>query len=129
MTSSLRGTTMIHDLMDSSLQNDPDITALEQAAAKARKKKLLIAAGVILLVPLYWAKGFLDVRSSLAEDGYTDLSVSPSGLFDWKFEGKKGASTCSGNVTRLPFSTSKSAFCHSIDPSGKASGSFGTSSD
>ncbi|MDI3282561.1 hypothetical protein [Polyangium sp. 15x6] len=115
--------------MDSSLQNDPDIAALEQAAARQRRKKLLIVGGVILILPLYWGMGFSSVRASLAEEGYTDIEVSPSGPFDWSFEGKKGASTCSGSVTRLPFSSSKSTFCYSIDASGRASGSLGTSKD
>ncbi|MDC0741675.1 hypothetical protein [Polyangium mundeleinium] len=115
--------------MDSSHQKDPDIAALEQAAAKERRKKLLIAGGVILCVPLYWAMGFSSVRGSLAEEGYTDLHVSPSGLFDWTFEGKKGASTCKGSVTRMPFSSSKNTFCSSVDASGRASGSLDTSSN
>ena len=115
--------------MDPSLQNDPEINELQQAAAKQRRKNFLIAGGVLLLGPLYWAMGFSSVRASLAEDGYTDISVSPSSPFEWKFDAKNGAATCKGAVTRLPFSTSKNSFCYSIDPSGKASGSLGTSTD
>ncbi|MDI1450956.1 hypothetical protein [Polyangium sp. 6x1] len=115
--------------MDASLQNDPEIAALQQAAAAKRRKTLLIVVGAILVVPLYWGMGFSSVRASLVEEGYTDLQVKPLGLFEWSFEGKKGASTCSGAVTRLPFSTSKNTFCYSIDASGRASGSLGTSKD
>jgi hypothetical protein len=114
--------------MDPSLQNDPDIAELEKAAANQRRKKFLIVVGVVLLIPLYWGMGFSSVRSLLERDGYTDLHVSASSLFDYGFEAKKGPATCKGTVTRLPFSTSTNSFCYSIDPSGRASGSLGTSS-
>ena len=112
--------------MDPSLENDPDLVALQRAAAVRRNRNIAIAAAVVLAPVLYWAMGFSAVRGMLEEQGYTDVKVAAASPFEFKFDAKKGASECSGAVTRLPFSTSSSSFCYSVDANGKASGSTGT---
>lgn len=61
--------------------------------------------------------------------GRAEVKVSPASPFEFELDAKKGAATCSGRVTRLPFSRSKSSFCHSVDASGKATGEVGSSGD
>ena len=82
-----------------------------------------------MLPLLYWAYGFVDVRAALEEQGYTEVQVSAASPFEFEFDAKKGDSECKGTFTRLPFSSSSSSFCYSIDPSGRARGSVGSSGD
>ena len=111
--------------MDADLDKDPEIAELKRADAARRRKRLIIAAAVVALPVAYWAYGFVSLRAALEADGLTDVKVSASGPFEYKFEGKQGDSKCSGAITRLPFSPSRNSFCYSIGPSG-ATGSSET---
>jgi hypothetical protein len=115
--------------MDPTLQDDPDILALKRAAAAKRRNTLIIGVAAIAMLPLYWLMGFSNVRASLEQEGYTDVQVSAAGAFEYTFDAKRGGSECKGRVTRLPFSSSKSSFCYSVDASGKASGSTESSGE
>lgn len=92
---------------------DPDIAAIEQAQKTQRLKRIGIAAGIVLLLLFYWLKSYAGVSGSLADDGYTDIKVSIQSPFEFGFEAKKGNSTCTGTVKKLPFSSSVSSFCTS----------------
>ena len=107
-------------------EDDPDIAELKRADAAQRRKRMMYVGAAIALPVLYWAYGFVAVRSALEQDGFTDVKVSASSPFEFKFDAKKGASMCKGTFTRLPFSSSRNSFCYSVGEGG-ATGSSETS--
>jgi hypothetical protein len=80
----------------------------------------LIALGVVallVLVPGLWVlKSWATVRSDLEADGYASPKVTFKGPFTFAFTAMKGASSCSGTVTRFPGSSSREEMCYEPTP-------------
>jgi hypothetical protein len=74
---------------------------------------VLVFAGLIVASIGWVLAGFGMVRASLTDDGYTDVKVSMRNPFTFSFDGKKGDSSCSGTITRLPGSMSREELCFS----------------
>lgn len=97
------------------MQPPPDDAALLREMKRTNKTPLFIGLGVIALIlvgsGLWVLSGFAAVRSTMKENGYTNLKVSVKGPFTYSFSGRKGTSTCAGTVTRFPGSVSTEEFC------------------
>ena len=93
--------------------DDPDIVALKRANRRPYFIALGVAGLVVLWVLVKLVTGKAEVRSSLEEQGFTDVELHMNGVFDYGFTAKKGDSTCGGSVTKLPFSSSQQFSCFS----------------
>ncbi|WP_394845630.1 hypothetical protein LZC95_52445 [Pendulispora brunnea] len=51
------------------------------------------------------------VRAELADRGLWDVQVTLQGPFAYRFSGKKGATLCTGSISRTPFSTTVTEVC------------------
>ncbi|WP_394851147.1 hypothetical protein [Pendulispora rubella] len=65
------------------------------------------AAGVVFFITGNDAA----VRAELAERGLWDVKVTLQGPFAYRFSGKKRAASCTGSVSRTPFSTTVTENC------------------
>lgn len=93
------------------ITDDPELLAI---AAKQRQKKL-ITAGIIVVIVVLGALKALPmsgaVVSTLERDGYSNVEVTRTGLFDFTYEATKGSATCSGSLSMTPGSTSRNDIC------------------
>jgi len=98
------------------MNDDPDVRALR----RSKRAPLLVALVVLVALPLVGAawvlRGFGAVRAQLEDQGYTSVELKIHGPFTFGFTGAKGTSTCSGTVTREPFSTSIEELCFDSSP-------------
>ncbi len=94
--------------------DDPEILAMQ----KAQRKKKLTTIGIVVGVLVVGALGVFpmgsSVQSALEADGYSNVEVKRDGAFSFTFTAKKGDSSCSGSVTKMPGSTSSSEFCTAV---------------
>ena len=65
------------------------------------------AAGVVFFI----AGNNAAVRAELAERGLWDVQVSLQGPFAYRFSGKRRAASCTGSISRTPFSTTVTEIC------------------
>ena len=97
---------VMHDGTD-----DADIRAMKAAKMRPLLYGLAGFGGLVAACGLYVLTGVSSVRSSLEQEGYTDVNVKMNGPLDYGFTAKKGGATCGGTVTRMPFSTSRQEMC------------------
>jgi hypothetical protein len=96
--------------------DDPDLRALK----KSKRAPIFITLGVLVAIPIlgaaYVARGYMAVRADLEGQGYTAIELKLHGPFTFGFSGTKGTTSCSGTITRVPFSTSTQEICFDLTP-------------
>lgn len=72
-----------------------------------------IGGVLVLAVGSWFFNGPSEIRRSLEEDGYSELSVTRRGLFDFGFEGTHNDQHCVGSVDRGVLTLSRQEMCMS----------------
>ncbi len=91
--------------------DDPEIAAIGKAQRNQKLKRLGIVVAVLVVAAVAIMPSGGSVASALEADGYSDVTVSRKGVFSFTYKAKKGAADCSGSVTKMPGSSSRSGSC------------------
>ena len=75
-----------------------------------------VVAGALALSGLWAVEGIGVVRTAMEADGHSNVEVKMKSPIEYGYTSKKGSLTCGGSFTRLPFSTSRSGSCSSVEP-------------
>ncbi|MFT3775412.1 MAG: hypothetical protein QM820_59455 [Minicystis sp.] len=95
---------------------DPDIQALRKATRRPLWIGLGVAVATVIVCGLWVMAGTAATRRKLEAGGHTEVEVTIKAPFEYGYTSKKGAMSCLGTVTRLPFSTSVSESCYGTTP-------------
>jgi len=94
---------------------DPEVLAMTRAMQRSKRKPFIVAGAFAVslcaAVAFFAIDGYEASRAELSERGYTEVEVHMASPFEYTFEGKKGATNCSGSFSRTPISSSINEFC------------------
>lgn len=87
---------------------------------RANRKPIFIVLGLlaaaVVASGVFVLSNFSGARSALVAQGYSDVHVKLTGPITFSFDAKRGTSSCSGTVTRMPWSTSIQELCFDTAP-------------
>ena len=103
---------------------EPSDDEMLQQMKRANRKPIYIVLGLVAIgivgSGLFVLSNFSGAKSSLESQGYTDVHVKLTGPITFAFDAKRGTSSCSGTITRMPGSSSTQELCFDTTPSPSA---------